>query len=114
MENSYTQSWGDAAAEAGTHTHQAAQEHQCNRHQGQQELAPPHVCTHIDSTGLHPVAKWTVTQIDRTNTPAEWTITQMSFKIKFWLENTWKDNNNTRVTKCEIMQLRKYIEDKYI
>lgn len=43
MEHADAQSWGEAAAEAGTDPHKTAEEHQSQRHQGQEELGPPQV-----------------------------------------------------------------------
>lgn len=45
MEHSYTQGGGEAAAQAGADPDKAAEEHQSQRHQGQEKLAPPQVCT---------------------------------------------------------------------
>lgn len=44
MEHSHTQGRGEAAAQAGADTNQAAEEHQGQRHQGQKKLASPEIC----------------------------------------------------------------------
>lgn len=41
MENTHNHRWGEAAAETSTDPDQAAEEDQSQRHQGQEELAPP-------------------------------------------------------------------------
>lgn len=47
MEHSHTEGRGKAAAQAGTDPNKDTEEHQRQRHQGQQKLAPPQVCTTI-------------------------------------------------------------------
>ena len=43
MEHPYTQGGGEAATQAGAHPNKATEEHQSQRHQGQEKLAPPQV-----------------------------------------------------------------------
>lgn len=45
MEHSHAQGGGEAAAQAGADPNEAAEEHQSQRHQRQEKLAPPQVCT---------------------------------------------------------------------
>lgn len=45
MENTHNHCWGEAAAETSTDPDEAAEEDQSQRHQGQEELAPPQICT---------------------------------------------------------------------
>lgn len=45
MEYSNDQRGGEAAAEAGTDANETTEKDQSQRHQGQEELAPPQICT---------------------------------------------------------------------
>lgn len=45
MEYSNDQRGGEAAAEAGTDPNETTEKDQSQRHQGQEELAPPQICT---------------------------------------------------------------------
>ena len=50
MEHPYTQGGGEAATQAGAHPNKATEEHQSQRHQGQEKLAPPQVWKKKDRT----------------------------------------------------------------
>lgn len=45
VENAHDHCWGEAAAEASADPDKAAEEDESQRHQGQEELAPPQICT---------------------------------------------------------------------
>lgn len=54
MEYSNNQSGGEAAAEAGTDPNETTEKDQSQRHQGQEELAPPQIWTKTK----HGLVKW--------------------------------------------------------
>ncbi len=69
MEHSHTQGGGEAAAQAGADPDKAAEEHQSQRHQGQEKLASPQVCTkeraltkkpNLQTNTLSNVQRWQV------------------------------------------------------
>lgn len=55
---SYAEGGGETSAEAGTEPSQTCQHHQTQRHQWQQKLAPPQVCTYMHTHRKKGVSVW--------------------------------------------------------